>query len=286
LNRTKTRVFNEVSVSVESDFSSWNQDLIFQDSQFKDIEKEVHKTSHTNQDNTKTDVNQATIIFEINQLMKKPFSGVIVAFTLLGLIGVGWSIYQSNVYESRLSATRTQTVEPVGNSYPASAKFNYIDVCKKGGGTQESCSCFINKAQDVFTLDELVKINKEVSSGEKNPEKVETILTQCEKELTAQAQAQEKTKKFLTQYLDDIIKGGSNSSYFCEYNSQVFFFAPRSYEILSVSAPDVKTDSVAGSKVRIESSNRGGMKITTDSTFLLKNRGIGEYNLCISYIFN
>ena len=264
----------------------WTQDLIFQDNQF--IEKEIHKTSHTNQDNTKTDVNQATIIFEINQLIKKPFSGVIVACTLLGLIGVGWSIYQRNVYESRMSTTRTQTVEPVSKSYSASAKLNYIDVCTKGGATPEFCSCFINKAQEVYTLDEIVKISKDASKGAKNPEKVEAILTQCQEEQTsqAQAQAQEKTEKFLTLYLDDIIKGGSNSSYFCEYNSQVFFFAPRSYKILSVSAPDIKTDSVAGSKVRIESSNRGGMQITTDSTILLKNRGVGEYNLCISYIFN
>jgi len=288
LNRTKTRVFNEVFVSSESDFPFWNQDLIFQDNQF--IAKETHKTSHTNQDNTKTDANQATITFEINQLMKKPFSGVIVACTLLGLIGVGWSIYQRNVYESRMSTTRTQTVEPVSKSYSASAKLNYIDVCTKGGATPEFCSCFINKAQDVYTLDEIVKISKDASKGAKNPEKVEAILTQCQEEQTsqaqAQAQAQEKTEKFLTLYLDDIIKGGSNSSYFCEYNSQVFFFAPRSYKILSVSAPDIKTDSVAGSKVRIESSNRGGMQITTDSTILLKNRGIGEYNLCISYIFN
>ena len=41
LNKTKTRVFSEVSISVdtsESDFPSWTQDLIFQDNQF--IEKE------------------------------------------------------------------------------------------------------------------------------------------------------------------------------------------------------------------------------------------------------
>jgi hypothetical protein len=284
LNKTKTRVFNEVSVSVdtsENDFPSWNQDLIFQDNQF--IEKGTHKTSHTNQDNTKTDANQATITFEINQLMKKPFSGVIVACTLLGLIGVGWSIYQRNVYESRMSTTNTQTVEPVRNSYPLSAIINYTDVCEKGGSTRESCSCFINKAQDVFTLDELVKINKEVSNGGKNPEKVETILAQCKEEQIskAQSQAQEKTEKFLTQYLEDIIKGGSNSNYYCEYNNQVFLFSPRSYKILSVFPPAITPNSVDISRVRIESSNRGGMQITKDWSFTLKNSGVGEYKLCI-----
>ena len=44
LNKTKTRVFNEISVSVdtsESDFPSWNQDLIFQDNQFTEKEDVV-----------------------------------------------------------------------------------------------------------------------------------------------------------------------------------------------------------------------------------------------------
>lgn len=126
-------------------------------------------------------------LFIVDIVVKKPLSRIIVACTLsciliglIGLIGVVWSNYQkSNVeHESMMSATRTQAV---GNLYPKEAIDNYIDVCKKGGATQESCSCFINKAQDIFTLDELVKINKEVSNGGGNPEKIETILKQCKK---------------------------------------------------------------------------------------------------------
>lgn len=123
-------------------------------------------------------------LFIVDIVVKKPLSRIIVACTLscilIGLIGVTWSNYQkSNVeHERMMSAIRTQAV---GNLYPKEAIDNYIDVCKKGGATQESCSCFINKAQDIFTLDELVKINKEVSNGGETPEKIETILKQCKK---------------------------------------------------------------------------------------------------------
>jgi hypothetical protein len=124
------------------------------------------------------------LLFIVDIVVKKPLSSIIVACTLscilIGLIGVVWSTYHKrNVeHESMMSATRTQAV---GNLYPKEAIDNYINVCTKGGATPEFCSCFINKAQDVYTLDEIVKISKEVSNGGKNPEKIETILKQCKK---------------------------------------------------------------------------------------------------------
>lgn len=61
--------------------------------------------------------------------------------------------------------------------YPPEAIANYIDVCTKGGVSKKSCGCFIEKAQNVYPLDELIKIN---NSGTEPPAKIKEILSTCD----------------------------------------------------------------------------------------------------------
>jgi len=84
------------------------------------------------------------------------------------------------------------------NVYPPEAIVNYMDVCTKAGGVKEECKCFITKAQDFYTLDELIKINRDVSSGKSNPEKISSITSQCEKQKPKKVVAEKETKPVIT----------------------------------------------------------------------------------------
>lgn len=83
---------------------------------------------------------------------------------------------QSPITPSSLPVTTTTTTAAIAK-YPPEAIANYIDVCTKGGVSKKSCGCFIEKAQNVYPLDELIKIN---NSGTETPAKIKEILAACD----------------------------------------------------------------------------------------------------------
>ena len=66
--------------------------------------------------------------------------------------------------------------------YPSEAIANYVDVCTKAGGMKGSCTCFIEKVQNNYALDELVRLNQEIAKGAKPPKSLIKINEQCEQE--------------------------------------------------------------------------------------------------------
>jgi hypothetical protein len=82
---------------------------------------------------------------------------------------------QASITPSSLPVTTTTTAALA--KYPPEAIANYIDVCTKGGVSKKSCGCFIEKAQNVYPLDELIKIN---NSGTETPAKINEILAACD----------------------------------------------------------------------------------------------------------
>jgi hypothetical protein len=64
--------------------------------------------------------------------------------------------------------------------YPPQAISNYIDVCTKGGGTKKSCSCFISKAQNIYPLETLIKINNDSAGGKPYPKDIDGIIKSCD----------------------------------------------------------------------------------------------------------
>lgn len=82
---------------------------------------------------------------------------------------------QSPITPSSLPVTTTTTAAIA--KYPPEAIANYIDVCTKGGVSKKSCGCFIEKAQNVYPLDELIKIN---NSGTEPPAKIKEMLSTCD----------------------------------------------------------------------------------------------------------
>lgn len=82
---------------------------------------------------------------------------------------------QSAITPSLLPVTTTTTAAIA--RYPPEAIANYIDVCTRGGSSKKSCGCFIEKAQNVYPLNELIKIN---NSGAMPPAKIKEILTVCD----------------------------------------------------------------------------------------------------------
>jgi hypothetical protein len=65
----------------------------------------------------------------------------------------------------------------------------YISVCKAGGMPESECSCFINKAKEIYPLAELIRINNDASKKKKNPLKIEEILQTCRQEQLALVKA-------------------------------------------------------------------------------------------------
>jgi len=84
---------------------------------------------------------------------------------------------QSPITPSSLPVTTTTTTTAAIAKYPPEAIANYIDVCTKGGVSKKSCGCFIEKAQNVYPLDELIKIN---NSGTETPAKIKEMLSTCD----------------------------------------------------------------------------------------------------------
>jgi hypothetical protein len=82
---------------------------------------------------------------------------------------------QPPITPSLLPVTTTTTAAIA--KYPPEAIANYIDVCTKGGVSKKSCGCFIEKAQNIYPLDELIKIN---NSGTEPPAKIKEMLSTCD----------------------------------------------------------------------------------------------------------
>jgi hypothetical protein len=80
----------------------------------------------------------------------------------------------------------------------------------------------------------------------------------------------EKARKFLDTYLGQIVKGDNSTYMFCDPAVASSFFAPRKYEVLTFLTAEGEDGFSA--KVRIESSNQGGMSITKDWTIVGKRK--------------
>ena len=88
-----------------------------------------------------------------------------------------------------LSATPIAAIanQEKANEYTPEVINQYISVCKTGGMPESECSCFINKAKEIYPLTELIRINNEASNKKKNPTKIEEILQTCRQEQLALA---------------------------------------------------------------------------------------------------
>jgi hypothetical protein len=84
---------------------------------------------------------------------------------------------QASITPSSLPVPTITTASNKIAKYPPEAIANYIDVCTKGGVSKKSCGCFIEKAQNVYPLDELIKIN---NSGTETPAKIKEMLSTCD----------------------------------------------------------------------------------------------------------
>jgi hypothetical protein len=93
---------------------------------------------------------------------------------------------QNAASTSNIPINTTPVAAPVNTStsntkyvYPPEAISSYIDVCTKGGGTNKSCSCFISKAQNIYPLEKLVKINNDSAGGKSYPRDIDEIIKSC-----------------------------------------------------------------------------------------------------------
>jgi len=76
---------------------------------------------------------------------------------------------------SPVSKTATQKVK---NPYPPEAIANYLDVCGKSGNSKAYCDCSINKAQDLYTINEFSEAYALAASGKKSG-KMDKVLSSC-----------------------------------------------------------------------------------------------------------
>jgi len=76
---------------------------------------------------------------------------------------------------SPVSKTATPKVK---NTYPPESIANYLDVCGKSGNTKAYCDCSINKAQDLYTLNEFSEAYALAASGQKS-DKMDKVLSAC-----------------------------------------------------------------------------------------------------------
>jgi predicted small lipoprotein YifL len=83
--------------------------------------------------------------------------------------------------------TTTAPVEPSspGNNsrykelYPPEAIAQYVDVCTAAGDSDFFCNCFVIKAQEHYTLAELVELSNNAHPSKPIPSKVKTIAEFC-----------------------------------------------------------------------------------------------------------
>jgi len=111
LNKTKTKVFDEVFVSIntlESNVLFWTQNLIFKDNQFIEKEDVVVDSPELIDTNAKS---------HVNYLTKKSisiFSGVLATCIILSWFG--WTLYQRSTYENLLTSAQKITANVSNNT--------------------------------------------------------------------------------------------------------------------------------------------------------------------------
>jgi len=78
-----------------------------------------------------------------------------------------------------VSVPVSQTATTKGkNLYPPDAIANYLDVCGKSGNSKAYCNCSINKAQDLYPLNEFSEAYALAASGKKS-EKMDKVVSNC-----------------------------------------------------------------------------------------------------------
>jgi hypothetical protein len=63
--------------------------------------------------------------------------------------------------------------------YPPEAIAQYVDVCTAAGDSEFFCNCFVIKAQEYYTLAELVELSKTAHPDKPIPSKVKSIAEFC-----------------------------------------------------------------------------------------------------------
>jgi hypothetical protein len=63
--------------------------------------------------------------------------------------------------------------------YPPEAIAQYVDVCTAAGDSEFFCNCFVIKAQEYYTLAELVELSKNAHPSKPIPSKVKSIAEFC-----------------------------------------------------------------------------------------------------------
>ena len=113
-----------------------------------------------------------------------------IFFAASGLIQVSCNSNTSTPVDTTIpsqipaSATPVVAITSQGkvSEYTPEVINQYISICKAGGMSESECSCFINKAKEIYPLAELIRINNEASNKKKNPTKIEEILQTCRQE--------------------------------------------------------------------------------------------------------
>jgi len=76
-----------------------------------------------------------------------------------------------------VSVSQTATTKGK-NLYPPDSIANYLDVCSKSGNSKAYCNCSINKAQDLYPLNEFSEAYALAASGKKS-EKMDKVVSNC-----------------------------------------------------------------------------------------------------------
>ena len=329
LNKTKTRVFNEVSISVdtsESNFLSWNQNLIFKDNQFiaDDDSLLMEKARLGYLDSISTLLNSAFTAFTgqgISASLNKPRANFLeIVLKSNGIIDKQVAIEIIcrilNKTETRFFNAISVSVDTSESNFPSwnqnlIFKDNQFVVSSSDSDVFSHLAKFVIEAMDNIgtRIREIYKTSDvyQSTSFSQNTENKKShsnlipivvvggillglfqlyqqqntsensLVKTTSSTTTSEITPDQKAESFLTLYLEEVLKGNSGSTYFCDGSNVTSFFAPRSYKILSASAKGI-------SKVRIDSSTAGGIQVTNNWTFILENNGIGQYGFCIQLI--
>ena len=121
--------------------------------------------------------------------LAKPIKGLLLTIPIVTIAACTTS---GNLAEQADPASTTpvnsESTAPVETSpqnsrykelYPPEAIAQYVDVCTAAGDSDFFCNCFVIKAQEHYTLSELVELSKNAHPSKPIPSKVKTIAEFC-----------------------------------------------------------------------------------------------------------
>ena len=130
---------------------------------------------------------------KIGSLMQKNLHFYLFSFGF-SLLMIGGCVSTSNPQISEdsistsasIASTPKNTDKPKANNYPEAFIKEYIDGCvstitnmKTEDEKKAACTCLINKAQELYTIEEFIKVSQELNMEKQTPPKVFEIIISC-----------------------------------------------------------------------------------------------------------